>query len=194
MPPTSRSSPRKRADAQRNRDRILEVAAEAFAADPDTSLNTIAKRAAIGPGTLYRHFPTREDLVLEIYGREVERLSGTVDALLDELSPIDALRTWFERLATYVRLKHGLGDALNTAAARQTIDATYAPVLAAIRQLLDAGAAAGVLRADLDAGDVLLLLSCLWRVPPGNAGQDQARRLLDTAINALRTQPTAPAH
>lgn len=171
-----------RSDAQRNRERILDVAGQALAEDPGTSLNAIAKRAQVGPGTLYRHFPTREDLVLALYGHEIEKLSAAVEALLSEHRPAEALRVWFLRLAELIHIKHGLGEALDSAAARQMIDGTYAPVLAAIRRLLDAGEQAGELRAGLDEGDVLLLMSCIWRA----AGPDQAERLLDTVMDALR--------
>jgi transcriptional regulator SbtR-like protein len=92
----------------------------------------------------------------------------------------------FLRLAGLIRVKHGLGEALNTAGARDVIDATYAPVLAAIRRLLDTGEQAGELRPSLDERDVLLLMSCVWRVPAGAAGQAQAERLLDTVIDPLR--------
>jgi AcrR family transcriptional regulator len=174
-----------RADAQRNRTRILEAASAALATDPAASLNAIAKAAGVGAGTLYRHFPAREDLVLALYGHEIENLAGKVDELLAAGSPTDALRTWFLRLAELIHLKHGLGDALDTAAARAAIDATYAPVLGAIRRLLDAGAAAGELRDGLDESDVLLLMSCIWRVPDTAAGREQAQRLLDTVVAAL---------
>jgi AcrR family transcriptional regulator len=178
--------PSRRPDAQRNRERILDAAGQALAADPDTSLNVIAKRANVGAGTLYRHFPTREDLVLALYRHEVERLGATVEELLATQPPASALRTWFLRLTDLIRIKHGLGEALNTAAARDVIDGTYAPVLGAIRRLLDAGEEAGDLRRDLDESDVLLLMGCLWRVPAGAAGQAQAQRLLDTVMDALR--------
>ena len=98
------------------------------------------------------------------------------------------MRTRFLRLADLIHVKHGLGEALNTAAARDVIDGTYAPVLGAIRRLLDAGAQAGELRPDLDESEVLLLMSCVWRVPPGAAGQAQAQRLLDAVTEALRHQ------
>ena len=174
-----------RADAQRNRERILEVARDAFAADPDASLNTIAKRAGVGAGTLYRHFPTREGLILTLYHREIVQLAGAVDELLQQESPIAAFRTWGLRLAEYVRIKHGLGEALNTAAAQEVINATYAPVLGAIRRLLDARRETGDLREGLDENDVLLLMSCLWRVGPGATGRAQAERLMDAITDAL---------
>ncbi|MDA0159168.1 hypothetical protein OM076_02730 [Solirubrobacter ginsenosidimutans] len=116
----------------------------------------------------------------------MENLSATVEDLLATQPPARALRTWFLRLADLIRIKHGLGDALNTATARDVIDATYAPVLGAIRRLLDAGEQAGELRPGLDESDVLLLMGCLWRVPAGTAGKAQADRLIDTVIHALR--------
>jgi len=170
-----------RSDAQRNRERILDAAGQALAEDPATSLNAIAKRANVGPGTLYRHFPTREDLVLALYGHEIQQLSATVDELLAADAPAGALRTWFLRLTALIHIKHGLGDALDTAGAREVIDATYAPVLGAIRRLLDAGEQAGDLRPGLDESDVLLLMSCLWRA----ADRSQTERLLDTVMQAL---------
>ena len=103
-----------RADARANRERILDIAHDAFAASPTVSLNAIAQRAGVGAGTLYRHFPTREALILAVYQHDVEILVDSVPRLLAEHEPLDALRIWFERLADYVRIKHGLGEALNT--------------------------------------------------------------------------------
>jgi AcrR family transcriptional regulator len=100
----------------RNRERILSVAYGAFRDDPDVSLNTIAKLAGVGPGTLYRHFPTRGDLILGLYQHEVQAVVDSVPKVLAEREPLEALRAWFLRLAEYVRLKHGLGEALHSAA------------------------------------------------------------------------------
>ena len=160
--PTS-GAPR-RSDALRNRDRILSVAYGAFSDDPDVSLNTIAKLAGVGPGTLYRHFPTREDLILAVYQHEVQAVVDSVPQVLAEREPLDALRVWFLRLAEYVRLKHGLGEALHTAAAQNVINETCAPVTAAVGHLLNAAEQAGQVRSDLDPADVLLLMGFLWRV------------------------------
>ncbi|MFR0357637.1 TetR/AcrR family transcriptional regulator [Streptomyces sediminimaris] len=175
-----------RSDAQRNRERILEVAYEALAADPGTSLNAIAKSAGVGPGTLYRHFPTREDLILTLYRQEVQALVGEVPAILAVHEPLDALRVWFRRLAEYVRVKHGLGEALHTVAAQAAINETYAPVTAAVGRLLAAAQGAGEVRPGLDPADVLLAMGFLWRVPPGEAGLQQADRILELVIDGLR--------
>lgn len=175
-----------RVDAQRNRAHLLEVARDAFAEDPDASLNTIAKRAGVGAGTLYRHFPTREDLLLTVYRTEIDTLAEAVARSLEGQDPLDAFRDWARRLAALVRTKHGLGDALSSPSAQAIIDETYGPVTSAIGQLLDAAAARGEVRAGLDPSDVLLLLSGLWRVPAGSAGSEQADRLLELVVDSLR--------
>jgi AcrR family transcriptional regulator len=175
-----------RAHALRNREHILHVASEALAESGTTSLNVIAKRAGVGAGTLYRHFPTREDLILAVYQRDVQRLVDSVPDVLAAHPPLEAFRTWFMTLADYVRVKHGLGEALYTAAAQDVINETYAPVIAAVTVLLDACAAGGSLRSGLDPDDVLLLVGFLWRTPATEAGREQARRLLELVIEGLR--------
>ncbi|HEY6500979.1 MAG TPA: TetR/AcrR family transcriptional regulator [Streptosporangiaceae bacterium] len=175
-----------RAHALRNREHILQVASEAFAESGTTSLNAIAKRAGVGAGTLYRHFPTREDLILAVYQRDVQRLVDSVPDILAEHPPLDSFRIWFLTLADYIRVKHGLGDALYTAAAQSVVNEAYAPVIAAVTVLLRACANHGSLRDGLDPGDVLLLMGFLWRTPATDQGREQARRLLDLTIEGLR--------
>jgi AcrR family transcriptional regulator len=177
--------------AARNRAAILEVARELFGRSQTVSMNEIAKRAGVGPGTLYRHFPTREDLILAVYRRDVEKLVASVDGLLESMSPADAFVAWFETLAAYIRIKHGLGEALHTAAIQNAIDETYAPVTAAVGKLLDACAAEGSVRAGLDPGDILLLMGYLWRVAPDENGAAQGRRLLGVVFDGLRPRGTA---
>jgi AcrR family transcriptional regulator len=178
-----------RADAQQNRDRILQVAHDAFAESADASLNSIAKRAGVGAGTLYRHFPTREALILAVYRNDVQMLVDSVSDVLAQHEPLGAFRVWFERLADFVRIKHGLGEALHSAAAQDVINETYAPVTAAIGELLAACEAAGAVRPGLDPADVLQLMGFLWRVGPGEAGKAQATRLFDLVLDGFR--PTA---
>jgi AcrR family transcriptional regulator len=175
----------RRADAQRNKARILDVALSAFAEDPQVSLNAIAKLAGVGPGTLYRHFPTREALLLEVYQQQIDSLGASVPRLLDQHPPLEAFRVWARKLAELVRVKHGLGEALESAPAQAIINATYEPVTDAIRKLLAAAEAASDVRRGVDAGDVLLLLSALWRVPPGKDGLRQADRILDMIVDSL---------
>ena len=177
----------RRSDALRNRELILAVAHRAFSDDPDVSLNSIAKLAGVGPGTLYRHFPTREALILALYQHDVQALVDSVPDVLAEREPLDALRVWFVRLADYVRVKHGLGEALHTAAAQDVINQTYTPVTTAVGQLLDAAEKAGQVRPGLDPSDVLLLMGFLWRVGPGPSGEIQAERTLDIVIHGLRS-------
>ncbi|SOE59323.1 transcriptional regulator, TetR family [Streptomyces sp. OV198] len=175
-----------RSDALKNREAILQVAHDVLAESGDASLNSIAKRAGVGPGTLYRHFPTRDALILEVYQRDVDRLVGSVPDVLAARPPLDALRHWFTTLAAYVRLKHGLGDALNTAAAQEVVSATSASVTAAVGRLLDACERAGEVRPGLDPTDVIMLMSCLWRTPDNPDGAAQANRLLELAIDGFR--------
>ncbi|WP_372665847.1 TetR/AcrR family transcriptional regulator [Amycolatopsis kentuckyensis] len=175
-----------RSDAIRNREHILDVAHDAFAEDGTVSLNVIAKRAGVGAGTLYRHFPTREALILAVYRGDVSRLVDSVDAFLVERDALAAFRLWFADLARYVRVKHGLGEALHTAAVQDVINETYAPVTAAVGKLLAACEEAGEVRPGLDPADVLLLMGFLWRVGPGDDGERQADRLVDLVIEGMR--------
>lgn len=174
-----------RTDAQENRARILEVARDALAASADVSLNSIAKQAGVGAGTLYRHFPNRDALVLAVYRNEIERLVEWVPELLAERPPLVALRSWIERLAFYVKIKHGLGDALSGATRENIVGETYGPVVGAIGVLLRACEEGGVVRGGLDADDVLLLVGCLWRVGSGEGAEAQGRRLLDLIMAGL---------
>jgi AcrR family transcriptional regulator len=184
MPETSNEP--QRADALRNRERILQVAHDAFAESGTASLNLIAKRAGVGPGTLYRHFPTREDLILAVYRHDMQRLVASVPDVLAAHTPLEAFRRWFHTLAEYVRLKHGLGEALHTAAAQNAVNETYAPVTAAVGDLLRACEADGSVRPGLDPADVLLVMGFLWRVGPGARGLDQADRVMELVITGLR--------
>jgi AcrR family transcriptional regulator len=177
-----------RADAQHNRERILQVAHDALAASPDASLNSIAKAAGVGPGTLYRHFPTREALVLAVYRHDVQQLVDSVPFLLREHPPLEALRLWFERLASYVKIKRGLGDALDAATQEAVFSDTYGPVIGAIAELLRANEAAGTIRPNLDPNDVLLLMGAIWRTGPGEEGDNQTHRLVSLVLDGLKTQ------
>ena len=175
-----------RADAQQNREHILRIAHEAFAEDGAVSLNSIAKRAGIGAGTLYRHFPTREALILAVYRHDVQRLVDSVSDVLAENAPLQAFRVWFHTLADYVRLKHGLGEALHSAAVQDAISETYQPVVTAVKQLIDACVADGSMRSNLDPDDVLLLMGFMWRVDAGADGRKQAARIMEVVIDGLR--------
>lgn len=175
-----------RADARENRDRILDMAREAFAADPDASLNSIAKAAGIGAGTLYRHFPNREALVLGVYRKEIQALVDLAPALAAEHPPLEAFARWCDRLADYGRIKHGLADAIHAAVTDRDHRETYWPMVGAVGHLLRACEASGEFRAGTDPEDVLLLLGFLWRIKPGAAGEAQAKTLLAVVIDGLK--------
>jgi AcrR family transcriptional regulator len=177
-----------RSDAQQNRNRILEVARDALAASPDASLNSIAKTAGVGPGTLYRHFPNREALVLGVYRKEIKQLVDLAPALVARHSPLVALRRWFDRLAHYGRIKHGLADVLHAAMNEGVLSETYGPMVGAIDLLLRACEASACVRSGVDAEDVLLLMGFLWRIEPGRDGEARAERLLDLVIDGLQAR------
>ena len=128
-----------------------------------------------------------------MYRRDVELLVESVPALLSRTPPLDALRTWFETLADYIRVKHGLGEALHSAAVQDAIDETYAPVVAAVAVLLEACVADGSLRSGLDPADVLLVMGFMWRVGADEVGRAQARRVMEMVIDGLRPSATATA-
>jgi AcrR family transcriptional regulator len=182
----------KRSDARQNRGAILAAALVALTESPNVSLNAIAKLAGVGNATLYRHFPTREALVLATYEHEVASLVAAADALLEERSPGDALRDWVERLASYGVNKHGLGDALRKATNPGndlSSPATYDAIVGALDRLLQANIAAGTFRSDLDADDVVLALAGLFQLDPARDWQDQARRIYEIVLRGL-AKPT----
>jgi AcrR family transcriptional regulator len=162
-----------RSDARENRARILEVARQAFAENDDISMNQIAQRAGVGPGTLYRNYPTREALVLAVYQQEVDRLVSSVSDLLHKRPPLEALRQWTTDLVGAMRKKHSLGDALSPSAHQSITEQTYGPVIAAITQLFEAGWHDGSIRTDADPGDFLQLTGALWRAATGPEDRSQ---------------------
>lgn len=182
-------TPLKRSDARRNRDAILEAALEALTESPDASLNAIAKRAGVANATLYRHFATREELVLATYQHEVQSLVDAAGLLMAEHAPIDALRSWVERLARYAVTKHGLADALRkatTPGSDLSSSDTYAAIVSALDRLLQANVSAGTLRPGLDADDVILALAGLWQLDPAGDWKAQAQRIYDIVLSGLQ--------
>jgi AcrR family transcriptional regulator len=155
-----------RSDARENRARILAAARQAFAEDGDTSMNRIAQRAGIGPGTLYRNYPSREALILAIYQDEIDLLTGSAPELLSSLPPLEALRRWTTDLVDAMRKKHAFGAALSPDAHKTVTEQSYGPVIAAITRLFEAGRADGAIRPDAEPGDFLLLTGALWRAAP----------------------------
>ncbi len=184
----------RRLDARQNRDRILAAAVEAFTVSGTASLNSIAKKAGVGIGTLYRHFPTREALVLEVYRHEVQQLVDAAPALLATKPPLAALREWLDRAAQYGMTKAGLADALSTVITSHEALAAEAVglVRGALALLLHANEQAGVIRAGLDPDDVLLLMGFLWRIDPNGEWQARSGRLLDLLMDGLRADAPGP--
>jgi AcrR family transcriptional regulator len=179
----------KRSDARRNRDAILVAALEALTVSPDASLNAIAKRAGVANATLYRHFPTREQLVLATYQHEVHQLVLAADSLLRERGPTEALSIWVERLARYAVTKHGLADALRWAGALGSdlsSNDIYDEIVGALDRLLQANIAAGTLRPGLDANDVILALAGLFQLDPASDWRGQAHRIYDIVLGGLQ--------
>jgi AcrR family transcriptional regulator len=176
--------------AARNRVAIIEAAHELFAQNPLVPLSEVAKRAGVGAGTLYRHFPTREDLILGAYQHDIDRLTATADEVLARhTSGKAAFIEWFDTLAAYIRVKHGLGDALHGAAAQEMIADSWGPATAAVRKLLDACVAEGTIAAGHDPADIIMLMSFLWRVANNDEGAAQGRRLIATVFSGLREAP-----
>lgn len=178
-----------RADAQRNRQRLIEVAQRAFTAgDGKVSLEAVAKEAGVGIGTLYRHFPTREALVEAVYLAERRRLCDAADELVAEQPPEQALRAWMDRFANYIATKREMADALRALIADGTVTRSQAreELSAAVHRMLDAGAAAGTLREDVRAEDVVVALVGVFSVCALPEQRDQAGRLLDLLMDGLR--------
>ena len=176
-----------RSDARANRARILAAAREAFTEDGDISMNQIAQLAGVGPGTLYRNYPSREALILAIYQDEVDRLIGSVPELLAGQPPLEALRQWTTDLVGAMRKKHGLGDALSPTAHKSITEQTYGPVIGAITQLFEAGKRAGAIRADAEPGDFLQLTGALWRA--ASAENDRSQPMLALILDGLSVHP-----
>jgi AcrR family transcriptional regulator len=179
-----------RADARRNRDRLVAAATAAFAAaDASVPLEDIARAAGVGIGTLYRNFPTREALIEAVYATELDEITRSAAVLLTELPPDAALRAWMDRYARFAELKQrGLIDTLRAgwASGRIATPTTRERVTGAIATMLTAGAEAGVLRADVDPDDVTALLLGAFVLTAPNSTREQTSRLLDLILAALR--------
>jgi AcrR family transcriptional regulator len=178
-----------RADARRNREKLLTAATEAFAEEGENvALETIAARAGVGIGTLYRHFPSRDALIVAAYQHEVDALCAAAADLLRSQPADAALRAWTERFADYIATKRAMGDALRSAVASDSplFAETRDRILGALRLLLDAGAEAGTLRADVNPEDVMRVINGIWYLPDGPQWRDTVGRMLDLIIDGLR--------
>lgn len=182
----SYTSPVRRVDAERNRARILDAARSALLESEDVSMHAIAKRAGIGQGTLYRNFPNREALILAVHRHGIQELVDATPVLAEAHSPTDGLRRWLRDLARHSRGKCGLAGALLSSTYQTLCSEDYQPIVDALEILLQACRNAGEIRSDVDARDLLLLVSFLWYVEPDNEGRGRSDRLLDIVIDALR--------
>lgn len=189
--------PRKpRADAVRNRERVLEAARIVFnAGGPEASLEAVAKRAGVGIGTLYRHFPTREDLFEAVYRREVEQLSELAEHLRSAKYPVDALRRWLHSAVEFVATKKGMSTALALTYQSSSELATFSMdrLTKAIGSLLERAAAAGQMRGDVSPEDLLRAFfgMCYMHDQPG--WQSSVLRMLDVFVDGLRAQSAMKA-
>ncbi|MFI6764886.1 TetR/AcrR family transcriptional regulator [Streptomyces sp. NPDC050355] len=181
-----------RADAQRNREKILAAAARAFATQGlDAQLERIAKEAGVGSATLYRNFPTREALVEAVYRNEVAQLCDAAPTLLAAKPPYEALRAWTRLFLDYVTAKYGMIDALRAIAATGSNPYGHSRemIRAAIAVLMDACTAAGMIRTDISPTDIGAALEGIALTSAGPGQRQQAERLLDLTLDGLKTRP-----
>ena len=188
-PPPARIAPRVRADAQRNRELILDAARAAFSSGAEqVSLEAIARDAGVGIGTLYRHFPTRESLVEVVHRDGLALVVAQAAELLATHDPATALRLWMDEYADFVGRKRGMAESLRALSKAGVINAsdTRALITETLQRFLDAGAQAGTLREDVRAEDVAASLVGIFlaadSLQPGQAG-----RMLDLLFAGIRS-------
>src|SRR6202051_3783885 len=178
-----------RTDAQRNRERILEVAKRAFSqSGVNASLDDIAKEAGVGPGTLYRHFPAREDLLEAVYRTEVEKLAAAERKFAETLPPVEALRAWMLLFVDYIATKQIIAPVLNALVGdpKKGFEASYGQIREAIRALVKSAIKRGDMRKDLDPIDLLRALIGVANVSASPDWQQSARRLVEILILGAR--------
>lgn len=177
----------KRSDALQNRERILTVALAELIRSAEVPLSAIAKKAGVGQGTFYRHFPTREALVMEVYRYEMLQVAGFAEHLLKTRPPDQALREWMNRLAEYAITKAGLANAIREVASVRECPgkAGYAPVAAAAQMLLDANEEAGTIRAGITADDFFLAIAGIWQIDASEDWQPRLTWLMDLVMEGL---------
>jgi AcrR family transcriptional regulator len=186
---TKKTGRKPRADAQRNRERILEVAKQVFTRrGAEASMDEIAKRAEIGPGTLYRHFPTRDDLLAAVYISEVEKLAQAQRKLSSELPPIEALRAWLLVFIDYIAAKKIIASALNAMVGgpSQVYQQSTRVMEEAANELASRAVASRDLRPDIDPLD---MLRAIYGVSSAGNADDwpvKARRFVDILIQGSR--------
>ena len=179
-----------RTDAQRNRERILEVAKEGFTrSGANASLDDIAKQAGVGPGTLYRHFPTRDELIEAVYRKEGEKLAAAEQTFAQTLPPLEALRAWMLLFVDYIATKKIIAPALNSMVGgpSKVFEASHGQIWEAIRALVKRAIRSGDMRRDIDPIDLLRALIGVSSVATSPDWQQSARRLVDILITGSRS-------
>jgi AcrR family transcriptional regulator len=185
----SQAERKPRADAQRNRERILEIAKEEFTrSGANTSLDEIATRAGVGAGTLYRHFPTREALLEAVYRTEVEKLAAAERKFAETMPPVEALRAWMLLFVDYIAAKQIIAPALNTlvGGSSKLYEATRGQVQGAIEALVNRAIKSGDVRKDLEPFDLLRALIGVSYVATSPDCKQSAKRLVDILITGSR--------
>lgn len=180
-----------RVDALRNRERLIGVAKQAFAeSGPHVSLDEIARRAGVGIGTLYRHFPTRDAIVEAVYRREVQQLGDGADRLIATRPPAEALREWMRLFVDYIAAKRVLASALGALVGgpSELYAASGARIFDAVTRLVRRGVESGEIRADVDPQDVMRALVGMTYANTDPAWEASAQRLIDILMDGLRTQ------
>ena len=187
---SSQPAPRKpRTDALRNRDRILDVAKQAFTRfGAEASLDDIAKQAGVGPGTLYRHFPTRDALIESVYRSEVEKLAAAERKFAEAMPPAEALRAWMLLFVDHIAAKQIIAPALNAIVGgpSKLYEGSRSQIQEAIEALVKRAIKSGDIRSDLDPFDLLRALIGVSHVATGPDWPQSARRLVDILIAGSR--------
>lgn len=186
---SSQPARKPRTDALRNRERILEVAKGAFTRyGAEASLDEIAKRAGVGPGTLYRHFATRDALIEAVYRSEVEKLAAAARGFAAAMPPIEALRAWLLLFVDYVAAKHIIAPALNSVAGgpSRLYEGSRSLVQGAMEELVKRAKKSGEVRRDVDASDLLRAVIGVSYVDSGGDWRHSARRLVDILVAGSR--------
>lgn len=188
MTDVARAPRRPRADAARNRAAILEAARTAFTeAGEDVSLEGIARSAGVGIGTLYRNFPTREELVAAVYASELDAVLATVPDLVAQHAPDVALRAFLDTYAGFIATKRGMAETVRAGAVRSAAESagTRRRVNEAVGLILAAGAEQGVFRPETEADDVTAAMVGIFLTTEQSADPGQERRLLDLLVRGL---------
>ena len=187
-------TPARRADARRNRDRLVGAATALFTANGvNASLEEIARQAGVGIGTLYRHFPTRDALVAVVYQHETEALQAAADELSRAFPADEALARWMQRCLDHIATKRGLGESLRTLLRDRPdlLALAKGGFPASLHRMVRAAIDAGLIRADVEVADVMQAMSGLYFAPDTPDWRARSGRVLEILMDGLRTMPPA---